>query len=107
MSSARGAWDGSNVDEEYVECLLHRRKLPPAELVVACIAGEENTLTAQAGEVVVFAEHFARGLGLPSTNFIFWFLTHFGLQTHHLSANAVLQLAAFITLCEGFLRIES
>ncbi|KAE8810949.1 hypothetical protein D1007_12304 [Hordeum vulgare] len=31
---------------------------------------------------------------------------HFGLQQHHLAANTVLQLAAYITLYEGFLGIE-
>ncbi|KAE8801059.1 retrotransposon ty3-gypsy subclass [Hordeum vulgare] len=66
----------------------------------------ESSSAPQDGEVVVFAEHFARGIGLPTSHFFFCFLTHYGLQPHHLAANAALQLVAFVTLCEGFLVIE-
>ncbi|KAE8794752.1 hypothetical protein D1007_30473 [Hordeum vulgare] len=60
----------------------------------------------QDGKVVVYVEHFAQGLGLPVSRFFFHFLMHYGLQPHHLAAYAVLQLAAFVTLCKGFLGIE-
>ncbi|KAE8809453.1 hypothetical protein D1007_13973 [Hordeum vulgare] len=80
--------------------------LPPVELVAACIPGGEGSPAPQAGEVVVFPEHFACGFGLPASDFFFGFLEHFDMQLHHLEANTVLQLAAYVTLCEGFLGIE-
>ncbi|KAE8786213.1 hypothetical protein D1007_39998 [Hordeum vulgare] len=57
-------------------------------------------------EVVVFNEHFYRGFGLPASSFFFEWLHFFGLQPHHLAPNAILQLSAFVVLCEGFLGIE-
>lgn len=60
MFATRGAWDGSDVDEEHIEFLRHRRKLSSAEFVAARVSGAENSRAPQAGEVVVFAEHFAR-----------------------------------------------
>ncbi|KAE8819652.1 hypothetical protein D1007_02301 [Hordeum vulgare] len=79
MYMTRGAWDGSNVDEEHIKFLRYRRKLPSAEFVAARVPGAENSPAPQAGEVVVFAEHFARWFGLPASDFFFRFLTHFGL----------------------------
>ncbi|KAE8816140.1 retrotransposon protein [Hordeum vulgare] len=86
--------------------------LPPSPQATAGIAcGHVHhqggyALAPQVSEVVVFTEHFTRGLGLPTSIFFRRFLMHFGLQPHHLSANIVLQLAAFIALCEGYLGIE-
>ncbi|KAE8784727.1 hypothetical protein D1007_41619 [Hordeum vulgare] len=106
MSTTRGAWGGNDIVEEHIEVLRHRRKIPSARLVAACFSGPDNSLILKEGEVVVFAEHFARGLGLPMSEFFFGFLMHYGLQPHHLVPNAVLQLAAFVILYEGFLGIE-
>lgn len=73
--------------------------------MAARVPGAEAAPTPEKGEVVVFEEHFYRGFGLPASNFS-RFLTSFGLQPHHLAPNAVLQLAAFVVLCEGFIGIE-
>ncbi|KAE8783878.1 hypothetical protein D1007_42629 [Hordeum vulgare] len=80
--------------------------IPSAELVAVRLPGGEGSLTPQDGEAVIFNEHFARGFRLPVSHFFSRFLIHFGLRPHHLTANAILQLAAFVTLCEGFLGIE-
>ncbi|KAE8802461.1 hypothetical protein D1007_21777 [Hordeum vulgare] len=103
----RGAWVGSKVSAEHIEALRHRRMLPPADLVAALVPGAEAAPTPEKGEVVVFEEHFYRGFRLPASDFFSRFLTFFGLQPHHLALNAVLQLAAFVVLCEGFIGIES
>ncbi|KAE8813261.1 hypothetical protein D1007_09654 [Hordeum vulgare] len=105
-SRTRGAWDGSDVDEGHIEFLRHHRKLPSTERVGACLPEAENSPAPKVGKVVVFAEHFARGFWLPASAFFSTFVTHFGLQAHHLAANTVLQLAAYVILCEGFLGIE-
>ncbi|KAE8791573.1 hypothetical protein D1007_34031 [Hordeum vulgare] len=81
----RSAWEGSDVDAEHIEFLRHRRKLSSTEFVAACILESDNSPAPRASKVVVFSEHFARGFRLPTSNFFFRFLTHFGLQPHHLS----------------------
>ncbi|KAE8780490.1 hypothetical protein D1007_46377 [Hordeum vulgare] len=58
------------------------------------------------GEVVVFTEHFYRGFGLPASAFFAEWLRFFVLQPYHLVPNAILQLSAFVVLCEGFVGIE-
>ncbi|KAE8793491.1 hypothetical protein D1007_31769 [Hordeum vulgare] len=78
----------------------------PANLVAARVPLAEAAPTPERGEVVVFEEHIYRGFGLAASDFFASFLSFFGLQRHHLAPSAILQLAAFIILCEGFMRIE-
>src|SRR3954462_7825296 len=46
--------------------------------------------------------HFARGFGLPLSDFVREFLDYFGLQSHHLPANAIASLSAYISASEGY-----
>ncbi|KAE8787263.1 gypsy-type retrotransposon rire2 protein [Hordeum vulgare] len=101
-----GAWLGSDIYDDHIEELRHCRLLPPASLVAARVSGAENAPTPREGEAVVFEEHFYRGFGLPTSNFFTNFLIFFGMQSHHLAPNAILQLASYVILCEGFLGIE-
>ncbi|KAE8809051.1 hypothetical protein D1007_14489 [Hordeum vulgare] len=105
-SSVQGAWLGSDVDEELIDALRHHRLLPPARQVSVHLPSSEASPACVAGEVVVFVEHFSRGFGLPASSFFAEWLQFFGLQPHHLVPNAILQLAAFVVLCEGFMGIE-
>ncbi|KAE8818800.1 hypothetical protein D1007_03401 [Hordeum vulgare] len=47
-----------------------------------------------------------RGFGLRASSFFSEWLHFFSLQPHHMAQNAILQLSAFLVLCEGFLGIE-
>ncbi|KAE8786310.1 hypothetical protein D1007_39918 [Hordeum vulgare] len=105
-ASSQGAWLGSNVDEGHIEALRHHRLLPPASQVLVRLPSSETAPAPAAGEVVVFVEHFYRGFGLPASSFFAEWLQFFGLQPHHLAPNAILQLAVFVVLCEGFVGIE-
>ncbi|KAI5006210.1 hypothetical protein ZWY2020_033453 [Hordeum vulgare] len=105
-SSSNGAWLGSEICEDHIEALRHHRMLPPASLVTVWIPRSRDLPMPQEGEIVVFDEHFYRGFGLPAITFFSNWLTFFGLQPHHLAPNAILQLASFVVLCEGFLGIE-
>ncbi|KAE8812041.1 hypothetical protein D1007_11061 [Hordeum vulgare] len=102
----KGAWLGSDICDDHIEALRHRRLLPPASLVAARVTGAENSPMPREGEVVVFEEHFYRGFGLHASNFFANFLIFLGLQPHHLAPNAILQLASYVVLCEGFVGIE-
>ncbi|KAE8778203.1 hypothetical protein D1007_48908 [Hordeum vulgare] len=105
-ASSQGAWLGSDVGEEHIEALRHHRLLPPASQVLVRLPGAETAPTPAVGEVVVFIEHFYRGFGLPASAFFAEWLRFFGLQPHHLAPNAILQLSAFVVLCEGFVGVE-
>ncbi|KAI4997466.1 hypothetical protein ZWY2020_052808 [Hordeum vulgare] len=105
-TSSHGAWVGSEICDGHIEAPRHRRMLPPASLVTVRIPDAETAPTPWEGEIVVFDEHFYRGFGLPASTFFSNWLIFFGLQPHHLVPNAILQLSAFVVLCEGFLGIE-
>jgi hypothetical protein len=66
------------------------------------VPGEEIVPEAQPGERVVFTAHFERGFGLPASPFFRAFLEFFGLQPHHLPANAFVMLSCFVAFCEGY-----
>ena len=96
----RGSWQGSAVTRREVEWLIRTRRIP-AE--VACrLPGSESSPVLREGEYVVFMSHFARGFGLPLSDFAREFLDYFGLQPHHLPANAIASLSAFISASEGY-----
>ncbi|KAE8812615.1 hypothetical protein D1007_10314 [Hordeum vulgare] len=100
------AWLGSDICTGHIDVPRQRRMLPPASLVAVWILGAKTAPTPKEGEVVVFDERFYKGFGLPASNLYANFLTFFALQPHHLASNAILQLASFVVLCEGFLGIE-
>ncbi|KAE8770881.1 hypothetical protein D1007_57299 [Hordeum vulgare] len=79
---------------------------PRSSQVLVRIPGAETAPTPAEGEIVVFDEHFYMGFGLPASPFFSEWLHFFGQQPHHRAPNAILQLSAFVVLCEGFLGIE-
>ncbi|KAE8811861.1 hypothetical protein D1007_11279 [Hordeum vulgare] len=105
-AKARGSLEDSFITEGHIEVLHHRHMLPSIELVAVRLPGGEGSPIPQEREVVVFNEHFFHGFGLPSSDLFPRFLVHFVLQPHHLAPNTILQLAAFVTLCEGFVGIK-
>ena len=70
------------------------------------VPGPELAPTPRDGERMVFLAHFNRGFGIPLSKFFCEFLDFYRLQPHHLGANAVMLLSAFITLCEGYLGVR-
>ena len=101
-----GDWDGSNVHADHIDFLRKTRRLPSRDHVRVRLAPEREISPApEEGERVSFRSHFLRGLGLPASGFFRSFLEFYQLQPHHLTANTVVLLSAFVTLCEGFLGV--
>src|SRR3954464_13952878 len=101
-----GVWDGSEIDDDIIEFLRQTRRIPSASLVKARAPPPTEVSPAPAeGERVVFRSHLTRGLGLPASGFFRSFLEFHSLQPHHLTPNSVVLLAAFVTLCEGYLGV--
>ena len=57
-------------------------------------------------ERVVFLAHFVRGLGFPLHPFVRGLMFYYRLDFHDLAPNFVLNISAFIVICEAFLRIK-
>ena len=55
---------------------------------------------------VVFLPHFLRGLGFPLHPFVRGLMFYYSLDFHDLAPNFVLNISAFIVVCEAFLRIR-
>jgi hypothetical protein len=86
--------------EDDIERLVCLRRIPSQ--VVTRAPGTEIQPDPEPGERVVFGAHFDRGLGLPALPFFRRFLEFFGLQPHHLPANAMVQLSCYVAFMEGY-----
>lgn len=99
-----GGWSGSDVTQSEIEWLYRTRRIPAG---VECRRHSEGLEpNPGAGEYVVFSSHFERGFGLPASPFFWDFLDKFLLQPHHLPANAITVLSAFVAFCEGYLGLR-
>src|SRR3990170_629029 len=61
--------------------------------------------TPEPHERVVFLTHFVRGFGFPLYPFVRGLMFYYGLDFHDLAPNFILNISAFIVVCEAFLRI--
>src|SRR3954471_23647476 len=103
MSDQAGVnWEGSTITENDIAWLRKTRRIPDE---VSCRIPPRNEVVPnpEPGERVVFISHFLRGFGLPASYFFRSFLDRFGLQPHHLPANAILFLSGFASFYEGYL----
>ena len=96
-----GSWEGPEVTRLDLDWLVRSRRVGPN--VIYRQPGNEIIPAPQPGERVVFITHFERGFALPASDFFQSFLDFFGLQPHHLPANAIVSLSAFTAFCEGYL----
>ena len=62
--------------------------------------------TPEPHERVVFLTHFVRGLGFPLHPFVRGLMFYYGLDFHDPAPNFILNISAFIVVCEAFLRIR-
>ena len=62
--------------------------------------------TPEPHERVVFLTHFVHGLGFPLHPFVRGLMFYYGLDFHDLTPNFILNILAFIVVCEAFIRIR-
>ena len=62
--------------------------------------------TPEPHEGAVFLAHFICGLGFPLHPVVHGLMFYYGLDFHDLAPNFILNIAAFIVVCEAFLRIK-
>src|SRR3954468_5239429 len=105
MSGAGGKWMASSVTEAQVKKL---RKAGYLSKDIPHRLPEKGQLLPTPGphERVVFLPHFLRGLGFPLHPFVRGLMFYYGLDFHDLAPNFILNISAFIVVCEAFLRIR-
>ena len=87
------------------------KKLREAGYLVADIAHRlpnagQIVPTPEPHDRVVFLTHFVRGLGFPLHPFVRGLMFYYGLDFHDLAPNFILNISAFIVVCEAFLHIQ-
>ncbi|KAK1677557.1 hypothetical protein QYE76_038405 [Lolium multiflorum] len=100
VAVASGSWRGSYMREDDIERLVRLHRIPST--VITRAPGAEVEPKPEPGERVVFGAHFDRGLGLPASNFFRHFLECFGLQPHHLPADACILLSCYVAFMEAY-----
>ena len=105
MSRVGGKWLASTAKEEHIT------KLRSAGYLSGDIAHrlpDKGQLipTPRPHERVVFLPHFLRGLGFPLHPFVRGLMFYYGLDFHDLAPNFILNISAFIVICEAFLCIR-
>ena len=94
----------SSVTEEDIMKLREARYLS-ANIVHRLSAEEQIIPTPKPQERVVFLSHFVHRLGFPLHPFVRILMFYYGLDFHDLAPNFILNVSAFIVVCEAFLRI--
>jgi hypothetical protein len=101
VAGGRSNWSGSETDTSDIIWLNKSRRIQHG--TICRPPKNELRPIVQPNERVVFLAHFERGFGLPLSDFASEFFSHFELQPHHLTANAIMTLSCFVTFCEAYL----
>jgi hypothetical protein len=82
--------------------VLHARTMAMEWLML----GGDDAPVPPNGYVVAFVPFLERGLLSPPHRFLRGLLHHYGIELQHLNPNEIQHIAAFVTLCKGYLGIE-
>ena len=104
-SNPQGRWVASSVTEEDIVKLREVGYLT-ADIKHMLPAPEQVIPTPETNESVVFVSHFLHGLGFTLDPFVRGLMFYYGLVFHDLAPNFILNISAFIVVCEAFLRIR-
>ena len=104
-SGGQGKWMVSSVKEEDIT-ELRAAGYMAKEIVHRLPAQRQIVPTPKPNERVVFIPHFLRGLGFPLHPFVRELMFYHGIDFRELSLNSLLNISAFIVVCEDFLHIQ-
>jgi hypothetical protein len=97
-------WVPSRVTETQLDNLVSIGALDSKETIHWRVPGDECPPTPQEGEVVIFADHLARGFKPPGSKFYRDVLANFQLRPQDTGPNSVTNLCHFQVLCEVYLQ---
>jgi hypothetical protein len=92
----------SIADESKIFKLVANCFLPDHAMLQWHPATGEDIPAPNTNEIVVFSSFFQHGFGLPACDFLHGLLQHYQIELVHLNPNSILQIAAFVHLCEAF-----
>ena len=105
MSGAGGKWLVSSVMEEHIAKLREAGYLA-ADITHRLPDEGQIVPTPEPHERVVFLTHFFRRMRFPLHPFVHGLMFYYGLDFHDLAPNFILNISAFIVVCEAFLCIK-
>jgi hypothetical protein len=99
----------SKVMQEHLQNLMSQGYMTAAELATCHVPEDPASLVPAGGGgyVVVCTMFYERGFVVPSHRFLRLLLQFYGLELQHLTPSRILHMAAFVTLCETYMGIES
>src|SRR5438034_9264231 len=93
-------WMKSTMTEEELEKMVEDQVLPVKDFVGWREANDELFPTADTEEIVAFTSFFYRGFSLLTSSFFRGLLYFYGIELVNFNPNSILQISAFIHLCE-------
>jgi hypothetical protein len=88
-------WTTLVVTQEHLQNLASQAYMTAAELATYHVHQDPTCMA-----------FYERGFDVPSHRFLRSLLQFYGMELHHLSPLGILHRAAFMTLCEAYMRIE-
>lgn len=99
-------WCRSSVTPARMVDLVYRGLLSVKTAVDEWLMPDDHNSSAPlTGYIVSFAPFHECGLMSPPHRFLRRILDYYKVELHHLNPNGIQHLAAFVTLCEGYLGI--
>jgi hypothetical protein len=102
-------WTTLDVTRDHLQNLMSQGYMTAVELAT-CRVSEDPVSPAPmrgGGYVTTCTEFYERRFGAPSHQFLCSLLQFYGLELYHLTPSWILHMAAFVTLCEAYMGIES
>ena len=99
-------WERSTFGAAAAESLVEAGYMPAVTDAGEWLIPDDEAVPAPPpGYVVSFGGFHERGLAAPGNLFFRGLLHHYGMEMQDLTPNNILQISAFIMLCEGFLEV--
>jgi hypothetical protein len=100
------SWSVLEVTQEHLQDLVIQGYMTVMELATYRVPKDPTSPIPAGGYIVACATFYKRGFGAPSHLFLRLPLWSYGLELHHFTPSRILHMAAFVTLCETYIRIE-
>jgi hypothetical protein len=94
-------WSVSVVTQEHLQNHVSLGYMIVVELPTCCVPEDHVSPVLAGGYVMACMTFYEHGFGVPSYRFRHSSLQFYDLELHHLTPLGILQMAAFVTLCEA------
>jgi hypothetical protein len=92
---------------EHLQNLMNQGYMMMVEIATRHVPKDPASLVLMGGYVVACVAFYEWRFGVPSHQFFHSLLQFYGLELHHLTPSGIIDMAAFLTLCEAYMGIET